>query len=79
VIGKPSVPGFISEEDQAKRAGVSLTTQRRWRKTGYGPRAVRYGRAWLYPENSDARFLAEQAAASENQHKPRSRGRPKAG
>jgi hypothetical protein len=75
MLDKPTIPGFLTETEQAARCGHSIWTLRRWRKRGYGPRAVLYGRVWLYPEDADARFLSEQAARAENQ--PRGRGRPR--
>jgi len=72
---EPSIPGFITEKAQAAKSGVSLATLRRWRKRGYGPRAVRYGRRFLYREDADVEFLARVAEA-EAQQQPRRRGRP---
>jgi hypothetical protein len=73
----PAVPGFRSEEEQAARCGITVVTLRRWRARGYGPRAVKIGRAILYAENADTQFLVEQAAAAENALEPRPRGRPR--
>jgi hypothetical protein len=79
MLAKPSIPGYRTEQQQAAVIGISLSTLRRWRKKKYGPRSVRYGRFILYPEDEDTRFLAEQAAATENSLKPRGRGRPRGG
>ena len=75
----PNITGHITEDEQAERIGVTKSTLRRWRRRGYGPKHVRIGRVILYTEDADARFLAEQAAAAENQDQTRGRGRSRAG
>jgi hypothetical protein len=77
MYGSPNIHGHISEAEQARRSGVTVSTLRRWRKRGYGPRAVKFGRFVLYPEDSNEQFLAELKAAAENP--PRLRGRGRAG
>jgi hypothetical protein len=72
----PAIPGHITEEEQAARSGVQVSTLRRWRRRGYGPKAVKFGRFVLYAADGNERFLAHLTAAAENH--PRGRGRPRA-
>jgi hypothetical protein len=73
----PTLPGFFDEDVEAARCGVTVPTLRKWRYRGYGPKAVRIGRVWMYPENADTQFMFEQAAAAESARQPRPRGRPR--
>src|SRR5262249_12508938 len=75
---RPAIPGFITEEQQAKKDDCSIETLRRRRKKDYGPRPVRFGRVWLYPEDASERFLAEQLDTAEKARTLRGRGRPRA-
>ncbi len=73
----PEIPGYVTEETQALRSGVTLWTIRRWRRQGYGPRWAKFGRFVLYAEDANERFIAEEAAAAETRHNPPRRGRPR--
>jgi hypothetical protein len=45
---------LIHEQDAAVRLGVSISTLRRWRRAGTGPRFVRFSRLVFYrPEDLD--------------------------
>jgi hypothetical protein len=72
----PTIPGFISEADQAKRLGESLATRRRKRRSGIGPRYVRLGRQTLYPEGADLEYLTGRVVDPEAPE-PVRRGRPR--
>jgi hypothetical protein len=73
----PCITGYISEENQASRSGVTVSTLRRWRGQGYGPRWSKFGRFVLYAEDANTRFIAQEAAATEARRNPRPRGRPR--
>lgn len=51
-----------SNEDLAKRYGVSVDTIRKWRKEGTGPVGVRFGRHVRYSPAELARWEQAQAA-----------------
>jgi hypothetical protein len=55
--------GYISEEEQASRFGVTVRTLRRWRARGEGPPIVRLGHRVLYAEDAGARYLRERETA----------------
>jgi hypothetical protein len=71
------IPGFITDQQQADRLGVTVSTLRRWRRKGYGPKSVKIGRKDYYPETADAEFAAAQLAEAEAAAEPRGRGRPR--
>jgi hypothetical protein len=73
----PSVPGFISEAEQAARCGVDTNTLRRWKARGYGPKPVKIGRFVMYSEDANEQFLTQQAAKIDAKRQPRGRGRPR--
>jgi hypothetical protein len=73
----PQILGYISEDSQASRSGVTVSTLRRWRGRGYGPRWEKFGRFVLYAEDANQRFIEEEAAAAEAQRQPRRPGRPR--
>jgi hypothetical protein len=73
----PSVLGYILEAEEAARCGITVPTLRKWRRRGYGPKAVKIGRTFMYSDDADTQFLADQATAVENALKPRPRGRPR--
>jgi hypothetical protein len=72
----PQIPGYIPEESQADRAGVTVSTLRQWRRQGYGPRWSKFGRFVMYAEDANARFIEDQASIAEARRNPRPRGRP---
>ena len=37
----PSVLGYILEAEEAARCGITVPTLRKWRRRGYGPKAVK--------------------------------------
>src|SRR5262249_59774469 len=78
-VGRPAIPGYIPEQEQAKRCGVTLSTLRRWRSKGFGPRAIRFGRFPIYREDANEQYLAQEEAAAEAQRQPRRRGRANSG
>ena len=51
---------FLTQEDVAELAAVSLTTIESWRKHNSGPAYVKFGRAFLYPTDKLAAFLQER-------------------
>lgn len=51
---------FLTQEDVAELAAVSLTTVESWRKHNSGPAYVKFGRAFLYPTDQLAAFLLER-------------------
>jgi hypothetical protein len=77
-VGRPAIPGYITEQEQASRSGVTVATLRRWRVKGYGPRAVHFGRVPMYREDANEQFLVQKEATAEAQRKLRPRGRPRA-
>lgn len=42
----------ITQEEAARILGVSSRTLRNWRRDGYGPRVIAYGRRVLYSESA---------------------------
>jgi hypothetical protein len=73
----PKIKGFLTEEEQARKHGHCIATQRRWRRRGYGPSATPFGRNWVYREDGTERWLADQLARAEAVAEPRRRGRPR--
>lgn len=51
---------FLTQEDVAELAAVSLTTVESWRKHNSGPAYVKFGRAFLYPTEKLVAFLQER-------------------
>lgn len=54
-------PPWLSNEDLAKRYGVSIDTVRKWRHEGTGPAGVRFGRHVRYALAELERWEQEQA------------------
>lgn len=52
------VPGHLSELDLALKIGITIWGLRAWRRRGYGPRAVKFGKSVFYPEDEVADFIA---------------------
>ena len=55
----PSVtsPLFLSEKETATYLGVSLSTVRRWRRSGVGPACFRFGGVLRYRRESLEAFI----------------------
>ncbi|MFI8383855.1 helix-turn-helix transcriptional regulator [Pseudomonas sp. NPDC079086] len=51
---------FLTQEDVAELAAVSLSTVESWRKHNSGPAYVKFGRAFLYPTEKLVAFLQER-------------------
>ena len=51
---------FLTQEDVAELAAVSLTTVESWRKHNSGPAYVKFGRAFLYPTEKLVAFMQER-------------------
>ena len=56
------ITGYVSEGDLAKRLDMSVWGLRLWRRKGYGPAAVKFGRAVFYPEAGVDEFMANPGA-----------------
>jgi hypothetical protein len=76
-LQETGIPGFITEEQLARQLGVALSTVRRWRRRGYGPKFVKVGRKDYCKETAAADFAAELLAEAERAAEPRRRGRPR--
>ena len=51
---------FLTQEDIAELAAVSISTVESWRKHNTGPAYVKFGKAFLYPKNKLTAFLEER-------------------
>ncbi len=51
------IPGYITEEEQAKRIGKTVRTLRSWRKQGIGPAWTKAGNTVLYPDDGVIAWL----------------------
>lgn len=60
-----AVPAYLVIEEIAERYRKPVETIRYWRKTGFGPRAVRVGSTLLYPRAEVERFDRELQTAIE--------------
>jgi hypothetical protein len=56
------ITGYISEDDFAKLVDMTVWGLRAWRRRGYGPTAVKFGRAVFYDATEVARFLADPSS-----------------
>lgn len=52
------IDGYFSETELALKLDMSVWGLRAWRKRGYGPAAVKLGRAVLYPAQAVEDFIA---------------------
>jgi hypothetical protein len=78
----PALPGYYSEQEEAARLGLALSSLRRWRRQKIGPASVRIGRRTLYRYDADEKWLAEEQATAERKKgsyglTPPRRGRPR--
>jgi DNA-binding transcriptional MerR regulator len=53
-----SLPGYISEQEQAERLNLTIRTLRKYRQTRVGPPWVKIGKRVLYPDSLE--WLADQ-------------------
>jgi hypothetical protein len=67
------IPGFITEEQLARQLDVALSTVRRWKRRGYGPKFVKIGRTDYCKETGAADFAAALLAEAEHRDRPRRR------
>lgn len=51
------VPGHLSELDLALKLGISIWGLRAWRRRGYGPTSVKFGKSVFYREDEVAKFI----------------------
>lgn len=51
------VPGHLSELDLALRLGISVWGLRAWRRRGYGPMSVKFGKSVFYREDEVTKFI----------------------
>jgi predicted site-specific integrase-resolvase len=49
--------GYLTEDGQALKLGVTVRTLRKWRATGEGPTFVKAGKRVLYTDDSAAAWL----------------------
>src|SRR5215472_14946253 len=57
-LEETGIPGFITQEQLARQLGIALSTVRRWRRRGYGPKFVKDGRKDYCKETAAADFAA---------------------
>ncbi len=55
------IPGHMSEGAFARLMGLSVWAIRDWRRRGYGPSAVKFGRGVFYREGDVAAFIHSPA------------------
>lgn len=60
---------FFSTDEVAARYHTVAGTVRYWRHIGYGPRAAKVGRRYLYPESEIRRFDADLIARAQGENK----------
>lgn len=51
------VPGHLSELDLALKLGISVWGLRAWRRRGYGPTSVKFGKSVFYREDEVTKFI----------------------
>lgn len=56
------VPNHISEREFARMFNLTISGARGWRKRGYGPAAVKFGKLVYYRTEDVAGFIAESGA-----------------
>jgi hypothetical protein len=73
------INGYINEAELANQLGVAVPTLRRWRRKGYGPKAIPIGRKFYYRQDAAPTFAAAQLKKAEAAGEPprRGRGRPR--
>jgi hypothetical protein len=70
---QPAVPGFITIEQFAYQMNVALSTARRWKARGYGPKFIKIGRRDYCLETGAADFVATLFSEAEARDRPRRR------
>jgi hypothetical protein len=70
---EPAIPGFITEEQFARQMYVTLSTVRRWKRRGYGPKFFKIGRKDYCKETGASDFAAKLLAEAEQRDRPRRR------
>jgi len=64
-----SLPGYLSEQEQAERLNRTVRTLRAWRRRREGPPWVKMGGSVLYPDNLDwLKAQIHQPVRSRRQH-----------
>ena len=58
-MGQTNSPQFLSEKAAAVYLAVSLSTIRRWRRTGTGPAFFRFGDVLRYRRDAIDEFIAK--------------------
>jgi len=48
-----SLPGYISEQEQAQRLNLTVRTLRKYRRQRIGPPWIKFGGRVIYPEDLD--------------------------
>lgn len=51
------VPGYLSELDLALKLGITVWGLRAWRRRGYGPASVKFGKSVFYREDGVTIFI----------------------
>jgi predicted site-specific integrase-resolvase len=59
------MPEYLTTEEVARRYRTSTKNARRWQTEGYGPKAIKIGRRWLYPTEEVDRFEAQLATQAD--------------
>jgi predicted site-specific integrase-resolvase len=54
---KTILDGYLTEDQQALKLGVTVRTLRKWRASGEGPAFVKAGKRVLYTDESAAAWL----------------------
>lgn len=56
---RPKLGRMLTTEETARRLRVDPSTVRRWRLDGVGPRHLKVGSVYRYPENDLEAWIAE--------------------
>jgi excisionase family DNA binding protein len=54
----------LSMDEAAKLLRISRSTIMRWRRQGYGPKPIQYGKVWLYSTEEINRWMDKLIAGS---------------
>lgn len=63
----PALERFFTTEDVAARYHTAASTVRYWRHVGFGPKGVKVGRRFLYPETALREF--DEQLLAKTKHK----------
>lgn len=58
------INGHLSESEMASMFGIGVWGLRAWRKRGYGPPIVKFGRSVFYREEDVNAFIDSQSSQS---------------